>query len=456
MSSEPGYRINEEPNDSCADDNFACVDLAGDGTLSPVAIDYRDCFGTTLDARDGSSGGGVFGLKRVYRGDGNWDGHYEDHVDQFGIFQGVFPSDKTGWDNPIDYVIFPNGVPEAPQFADGDRVTATAIDEAIMRVSQADTPEVIITTPANCGDLDENGDCTWSTFPKLAVIGTIPGDVDRNTQSEVDDVPGIAYEGWSSCGNPENPRHLAVGMLGAATKTFDTPDTRIGSLNLICAPRSCASWSDNWPYLRVISQKTTGKVVAGIEVFADMLMNIPTNPNMLTSWLQEARELREVDGAEQLRPVSYKMCPPNYMLNGIQVMKDDSDNELVGIQTIRCIPVNAQPASPTTSGGYGNTLEFKLWADDDPNIGTYDWAFHHNTNEQFSISPRIGMTDPNGPIQTTSTWLACNGASAIRGFKWARDAQGHLRGLALECGEAPRPPLGPDGKFDESCVPDDK
>lgn len=219
--SEPGYRINEEPNDSCADDNFACVDIAGDGTLSPVAIDYRDCFGTTLDARDGSSGGGVFGLKRVYRGDGNWDGHYEDHVDQFGIFQGVFPSDKTGWDNPIDYVIFPNGVPEAPQFADGDRVTATAIDEAIMRVSQADTPEVIITTPASCGDLDENGDCTWSTFPKLAVIGTIPGDVDRNTQGEVDDVPGIAYEGWSSCGNPENPRHLAVGMLGAATEPLD-------------------------------------------------------------------------------------------------------------------------------------------------------------------------------------------------------------------------------------------
>src|SRR5690554_8095920 len=105
-----------------------------------------------------------------------------------------------------------------------------------------------------------------------------------------------------------------------------------------------------------MSQKTTGKIVNNVPIFDDTLMSIPTNQNMLTSLLQEARELREVDRAEQLRPVSYKICPPNYMLNGIQYLSEASENELVGIQTIRCIPVNAQPASPTTSGGFGTTL----------------------------------------------------------------------------------------------------
>jgi hypothetical protein len=108
-----------------------------------------------------------------------------------------------------------------------------------------------------------------------------------------------------------------------------------------------------------------------------------------------------------------------------------------------------------TRGIYAeNILEFELWADDDPNIGTYDWAAYHNTNEQFSISPRIGTADPSGPVQTTPTWLSCNEGSVVRGFKWSRDAQGHLRGLALECAAGPRPVKRSDGEGDESCMPD--
>jgi hypothetical protein len=200
-------------------------------------------------------------------------------------------------------------------------------------------------------------------------------------------------------------------------------------------------------------QETTGKSFNGVDVFKDMLVGLPALTYRLTSWLQDARELRSVNGKEQVRPVSYKLCPPNFMLNGIEILRPADSQEIAGISAVRCIPVNNQPLDGTTSGHYGSTLEFKLWADEDANFGLYDWPRFYNTTDKFSISPRIGISDPTGPFQTVAQWLSCDGGEAVRGFKWARDAQGRILGLALECAEAPRPPRNPAGTGDESCLP---
>ena len=142
---------------------------------------------------------------------------------------------------------------EAPQT--GARTIVTAVDQSLPDYATGDTPAHIEGQPLQCVAETSEGGCLWTEFTGGASVGAEPGAKEPNSQQSVGD-PITGYEGWQRCGVASPPNRVAVGIAGAATTAEDSLETRVGAFALVCAPRSCTSWSDNWPHLFVRDEFT--------------------------------------------------------------------------------------------------------------------------------------------------------------------------------------------------------
>jgi hypothetical protein len=170
--------------------------------------------------------------------------------------------------------------------------------------------------------------------------------------------------------------------------------------------------------------------------------HIDSLPRRLATSYEE-RTMTDSDGnlIETLHPVSFKMCPPNYVMNGIRLLVGKDSQEVVGVSQIQCVPVNDKPIFGTDAQTYGPIEGFQLWADADEEFDDFYMAKSGN-KEPFSLEQRIGI--PHGP--TASTFLdiedvavGCEDNKAVVSLKWTRNKDGALIGLTSECAIAPRP-----------------
>ena len=126
-----------------------------------------------------------------------------------------------------------------------------------------------------------------------------------------------------------------------------------------------------------------------------------------------------------IRPMSMKMCPPNYFLHGLEVnYKDTGDarHELYGVNQLICINQN------------DDILYTPLKPHEDPST-THAWTYKFH-GRLFSVEQRIGqnVANQNG---LKSTPLTCNGNKIVAGFQYTKTEVGPIKDFWLECIDRP-------------------
>lgn len=422
LISNPGFT--DAKGVSCASNPKACsLDSNQQWIHDPVG--YQHCIATTLDGREGSSGGAL-----AYQP--------KDKVGHFflrarGLDQGCAAPTADScklWDlqNSVQLE------PERPE-ANWQSIFTTA-DEDVKRWADRDksygpnpdpfnpVPHQLESdgTPKCTGDKDpqtelcrsfskpESND-VWGNPPDIdeLPIQTYDGSQDSTTPEEHRSVRFLCnYSGFRQLG-PRMRTHagIALGLVGTATKP-DANDGVVGSLGIICGPWSAIAWSDNWRFLMINGRQ----MKQGLDAAGDFV------PRAMLSWaLPLSYEVRVDPNISEPypRPISMKMCPPNYFLNGVWV--NEQDGILAGIAALQCETPDGDErveSLDAPSAKYGN----------------YTMA-----GRKYPLDQRIGTPG------TGQTLIRCKDPDlrAVMGFVGTSSHDKPISSVHLECGPHPQP-----------------
>jgi hypothetical protein len=188
---------------------------------------------------------------------------------------------------------------------------------------------------------------------------------------------------------------IALGFIGNSTNP--SAQGMIENLHVVCGPWSSAPYVDNWSFIFHIGRSFNGN--------SDTILGakIPYVGRLRYSVMRFS-ELREYVGSlihTHLRPISLKMCPPNYALNGIVFVYEDF--KISGIESLICVKTNPDVETSIF-------LVKSMKNNDD---------IHFMNGDPFDISQRIGKNTAENP--NSKKEIRCNGTDVVGGIVFPDD-----------------------------------
>ncbi|MDX9724103.1 MAG: hypothetical protein RBU37_25370 [Myxococcota bacterium] len=428
LISNPGYYSSTVPmgNGVPVAQDPAVFSLCPEGQAPPSSQSflYHPGFATSLDARSGSSGG-----LAMLRG---WT--------EFGLpgitFRGVAVMSRVSqsvgdpaiWD-------LSNFVPsEDADASNWSYVIAT--NQAV--VDQA-TEE-----PPSPPPLPENPD--WWAYD-WAVSGQLPPAAEEPAISTVtipeDDAtpfwsepePSVAAPSVSStlylCARPwessaADQPGLAVGLMGTGT-SLGAGNT-IGAFMVVCAPWRHASYTSSWNQLYRLGRLLPNDLMVSA-------FKVPLG--RLSDALVSMYEKREND---TLHPISMQLCPPNYALSGLGMIRQPYIGaprgvyEVGGISYVLCRNIFDLSQTLTVPLNLSsNVLSFPPW-----DLGAYPHRAFNDfklSGQSFSVEQRIGRSVAEGGSFVAEQ--SCTAGQVVVGIHFSTNAEGRILTLNLACRRGP-------------------
>ena len=484
---------------------YYCADPA---EQRPGLISYRNpvtsaddiCTRSTHDVASGSSGGLV--LARPHGEFGRTLNYYS-----VGVVHSSKPNEREEvlWDAPIEPgttgTELPGVVPEDNFITKVIRTPEPAVIQATRtHPGPGGTPfdprparcvdkycgDTLDPTKPDCGpfglkectnstSLPEFGDIpplTTLAPPEAVSYGAPPDESSAARESdffEENNVPyGFRLTFQNLCDfsdvTPDKPWGMAIGLVGGKTELSGTrshcsshsecvdPEVcedqqcvvpaGVGNLRVVCAPWTSLSWDQNWMFLKVIGRfmpRGSDSFVSGFSWWRAYLHEL----------LRYAFEKREAGGTETYRPISMKLCPPNFVMTGMYthvVNPFEPENVyLAGVSHLICERPKLNPAP----AGYPDKACVSLSPDSmnaglahcPPASGTNFKTCLENgdcyddftiKNRPFSLDQMIGNSTlkPNLVIR-------CAPGQALSGFSFSAFPIGAVRGFWPHCVDMP-------------------
>ena len=185
-----------------------------------------------------------------------------------------------------------------------------------------------------------------------------------------------------------NEPGIAIGIMGNSENNSSQNPGRIENFHLICAPWSNAPYTDNWRFLFTTGRSIQKKSSTAMIIFP----YVERFKYALTRFL----ELRK-DENIYIRPISLKMCPPNYALSSLGTIQKNvnGENEVIGIKSITCTKINSSLDPSLNTPPF---LTFPLgYQETDPKyelFGRFKMSGKH-----FSLNQQIGTIFNSGSDQ---------------------------------------------------------
>jgi len=295
---------------------------------------------------------------------------------------------------------------------------------------------------------------------------------------------GIGFLGSAVQYDRSTGRITGPGVLDdSSSDNNSSSGTAVGSLRIVCAPWSFNPYTDNWRHIMYAGRTMPRNPDDNTNSWDDTTNDSILTPPSIDRWMgslkyalsniyerrQEHINLDSPFFAEEsectqnqreyqtdyIRPVSMKLCPPNYALSHIKNLWNE-DGFLVGIASIGCTGVSEDARygflwfdlSPLNAGNKTADQQVSLASgqkhltfgnagsiDSQREVGGYCLAGQPYTMTQAIGSPYI--TQPNSPtfemsgglLQTTpivqEDIIGCNPGEVVAGFGWTNhDANG--------------------------------
>lgn len=136
-------------------------------------------------------------------------------------------------------------------------------------------------------------------------------------------------------GNPSTVNDVqGLGVMGAPLKknVVSKTDTGLGAFGIICGPYSQREWSMNWDFIGVERRRHNRDLLTGLlykfsdAYFNDAYKSAPLS--FLNTITRLTREDRLDDGTtvERISPMPFQMCPPGFVMRGLEVQATGSSS----------------------------------------------------------------------------------------------------------------------------------
>lgn len=205
----------------------------------------------------------------------------------------------------------------------------------------------------------------------------------------------------------------------------------LGSFYFICAPYSGISYTENWRFLRVKG----GSIPRELDTVSG-----PYRWGFFDDFFSRVYEQRyhpDMEGGVMVRPASAKMCPPNYLMNGLTFARS-AEGRFLGVKSLRCV-------SPESNSGKGGNDVLTVYLKDSDVVQDRGWSTFERDfdyalrGKDFSLSQYVGYPECSG---TNCSLLECpnddrGNPKVVKGFRAKHDTEGLLENINLVCLEAP-------------------
>lgn len=229
----------------------------------------------------------------------------------------------------------------------------------------------------------------------------------------------------------------------------------LGSLGLICGPRSKREWSMNWDFIRVEYRSLVNDC-----------LQTPSVAYILNAYLNQSYLVREEvargrdSGTFQtsngiVSPAPMLMCPPGYVMQGMKVNYDPEKEVITGIQGVFCSDLvklandEVQPANsdecqadPQKRNQYPCYVPSRLDAGDGKPIyrgedaTLFETALSAQSNERFELPTTQYLGNPNNTSNNTELALCPDDQQVIS--MWVPSANDEpTRFIELNCDYKP-------------------
>lgn len=395
----------------------------------PVLANYQNCIRTSLDSIPGSSGGAMLMSWPYYSEADSKYLRYLNARRAYGVVNGNTAEGTDNWSNVAQTA---QGVPQG-HFTSitvgdqdyerwGKRTTTHANDQNLFEpvplqpaTDGLPTCEVFSQDQPCAYSIPQSNDA-WEQPEQGAPLTSFERDEDADKETEIETETRRYTCNYNFYYGDKLMNHkfrhkagMVVGLIGTSTHTYYNEEAAVASLGIICAPWSSQSWSDNWNWLlKFLRVRTEGGDARQNSVWQPVL-------RLALPFMIEQRQERESEPA-YLRPMSMKMCPPNYMLKGVRLLH--SEKTLRGISHLLCENMagdkHEAPMRPESSG----------------------WNYLIK-NKLFSLEQRIGDTiRPQGD----SKELSCPEGQIVGGIQLTKPSPSEVKHFWLECMPKPAAP----------------
>lgn len=203
---------------------------------------------------------------------------------------------------------------------------------------------------------------------------------------------------------------LALNGMNVSESAQDILDNGggIGSFFGICAPYSSAAYTDNWRFLLMRGAQNPREL--------DTLGG-PWGWGNFDEYQSRVYEERSVEGDVYVRPPSTRMCPPNYLLKGVNL--STLNQHYSGVQELICV----KPESSTLD----IPDEIRLPLNGEDSHYTLD-------GKAFGLSQYIGLP---GSCGNGCSEAVCDEGLVVWGMETSHDNVGRLTKLGLLCQKSP-------------------
>jgi len=166
---------------------------------------------------------------------------------------------------------------------------------------------------------------------------------------------------------------MMIGVMGASAKN----SRYIGDFQLICAPFSSQSYTKNWRFLhnKGAAPPWYYSLIKGFRGWGNFAQ------------LMHKRFLQKVGApkGQMVRPVPMKLCPPNYLMNGISVRTDGKG--ILGVLSLEC----RKPLNPGTRQNAAGADQISVYLDASES-GVDGYTLYGN---DYSLDQRVGNPSRN-------------------------------------------------------------
>lgn len=199
---------------------------------------------------------------------------------------------------------------------------------------------------------------------------------------------------------------------------------------MVCAPWTRKPFTDNWQFLFWTGKKAT----------TDRIKSVNDSPfNFLSRGLTSSFEQRIIESlGTMVRPISMKTCPPNFLLNGINVIHHQTGSGgkyVVGIESLRCVDSSAVPSLIDVCLNPLNESPTCVSSSLDWSSSSVQNYYHINGNK-FSISQEIGN---NLQGSQSLTLIGCSQNEVINSIVLSGKSSTVIDGIWVECIQRPIP-----------------
>jgi hypothetical protein len=214
---------------------------------------------------------------------------------------------------------------------------------------------------------------------------------------------------------------VIVGFVGATVNETNmvVGETSIGSLLAVCAPLSSLPYTDNWEHLYV-----KGALSEPGQDNSGGRRGWQTLQEHLNYVYEKRSVTHNSQQISQIRPLSMKLCPPNFLLNGVKI-STFGDGEFgmehaSGLVGLECVAPENNPQSFSETSVFLDAFVDQYTIDGIP----------------FSLAQKIGLVDGGEEDGRTSRILKCddNKRPFAHGFESILDEDGRLTQFMLLCG----------------------